>query len=115
MRHTQVSPDSSHRLLTRGFRGRESATTVVEILGIATTLLLVYDDTARTSKLELKMMNFGHSFALPDGQTLKHNVPWDGSSESFDGHKRARCSHVVGNLKVKKRSQKVERGRAKTR
>jgi hypothetical protein len=30
------------------------------------------------------MMNFGHSFALPDGQTLKHNVPWDGSSESFE-------------------------------
>ena len=53
---------------------------------VRSTLLLVYDDTARTSKLELKMMNFGQSYALPDGQTLQHCVAWDGTE---GGHEDA--------------------------
>ena len=51
---------------------------------VRSTLLLVYDDTSRASKLELKMMNFGYSYALPEGQTLQHAVPWDRTEASHE-------------------------------
>lgn len=55
---------------------------------LRSTLLLVYDDALLGSKqptVELKMMNFGFSYALPDSTPdLTHDQPWDGSSDSHD-------------------------------
>ena len=54
---------------------------------LRTTLLMVFDDTARTSKVELKMMNFGDAYALPAGEQLDHTAAWDGSATSHaDGY-----------------------------
>jgi len=46
---------------------------------VRTTMLLVYDDAAK-AKMELKMMNFGSSHALPNGERLDHTAPWDGTA-----------------------------------
>ena len=46
-------------------------------------LLLLFDDAAR-DKVELKMINFGFSYALPDGQTTAHMDAWDGSATSHE-------------------------------
>ena len=51
---------------------------------LRTTLLLVYDDASREDKLELKMMNFGFSYAIPNGGTIEHLDPWDGSAASHE-------------------------------
>ena len=42
--------------------------------------MLVYDDAARTDRLELKMMNYASSYALGEGETVTHVDPWDGTS-----------------------------------
>jgi hypothetical protein len=51
---------------------------------LRTTLLFVYDDASRSEFAELKMMNFGASYALPEGgeSVVRHDVAWDGSKES---------------------------------
>jgi len=55
---------------------------------LRTRLLFVYDDEARTTRLELKMMNFAFSYELPaDAPDLNHTDQWDGTSESHaDGY-----------------------------
>ena len=52
-------------------------------------LLLVYDDGAkggsRGESTELKMMNFGFSYKLPDeAPPITHAAAWDGSAESHE-------------------------------
>lgn len=43
-------------------------------------MLFVYDDANR-SKVQVKIMNFGASFALPEGERgLAHDAPWDGTA-----------------------------------
>ena len=44
---------------------------------VRSTLLLVYDDVARSTKLELKMMNFGLSFPLSDAEIAPLTAPLD--------------------------------------
>jgi len=46
---------------------------------LRSSLLLFYDDASRLDKLELKMINFGFSYHLPEGQTTDHTQPWDGT------------------------------------
>jgi len=47
---------------------------------LRTTMLFVYDDANR-SKVQVKIMNFGASFALPEGERgLAHDAPWDGTA-----------------------------------
>ena len=51
-------------------------------------MLLVYDDAVVGSKqpgVELKLMNFGSSYALPEGVAdAAHDTSWDGSAESHE-------------------------------
>lgn len=52
-------------------------------------LLLIYDDEARTSRIELKMRDFAFSYplpegSLPEGATLTHSAPWEGTAESHE-------------------------------
>jgi len=51
---------------------------------VRSSLLLFYDDVARLEKLELKMINFGFSYALPEGQSTDHLQPWDGTAENHE-------------------------------
>ena len=51
---------------------------------VRTTMLLVYDDAARLEKLELKIMNFAASYTLPEGTTVTHTAPWDGSEQDHE-------------------------------
>lgn len=51
---------------------------------LRSTLLMVYDDAART-KLELKMVSFGDSFAAADGETVSHDaLGWSGTTGSHE-------------------------------
>lgn len=51
---------------------------------LRSTLLMVYDDAART-KLELKMVGFGDSFAVADGETASHDsLGWNGTAGSHE-------------------------------
>ena len=51
---------------------------------LRSTLLLVYDDAART-KVELRMINFGFSYPLPEGApAATHTAKWDGSAASHE-------------------------------
>ena len=43
-------------------------------------LLFVYDDAAREELMECKMMNFIWSYAAPEGVSLSHDSPWDGTA-----------------------------------
>jgi len=52
---------------------------------LRTTLLLVYDDDARDERLELKMMNFGFSYALSPGEeAITHQSAWDGTASCHE-------------------------------
>ena len=51
---------------------------------LRTWLLMVYDDEARVPSLELKLMNFPFSYALPEGATLTHTEPWDGTADCHE-------------------------------
>jgi len=51
---------------------------------LRTTLLLIYDDADRETKLELKLMNFGSSYAVPEGQSVTHTAEWDGTVASHE-------------------------------
>ena len=51
---------------------------------LRSSILIVYDDTDRTEKLELKLINFGFSYAVPDGTSVTHTAPWDGSASSHE-------------------------------
>ena len=52
---------------------------------LRSTLLFVYDDAARTEHMELKMMNFGSSYAISDGAAaLTHKSVWDGRPASHE-------------------------------
>ena len=51
---------------------------------LRTCMLLTYDDTRRTEVLDLKLVDFGASYALPAGETLTHTAPWDGTSTSHE-------------------------------
>ena len=55
---------------------------------LRSTLLLVYDDAARDELIELKIMNFGSCYGMPEGSApLDHTQTWDGTSESnADGY-----------------------------
>jgi hypothetical protein len=50
---------------------------------LRSTLLLLFDDDDRT-KVELRMINFGFSYALPEGQTTMHTEAWGGSADSHE-------------------------------
>ena len=51
---------------------------------LRSTLLMVYDDAART-KLELKMVSFGDSFAAADGEAVSHDtLGWSGAAGSHE-------------------------------
>ena len=51
---------------------------------VRTTLLLVYDDANR-EKVELKMINFGFSYMIPEGaRGVSHNAEWSGSSDDHE-------------------------------
>ena len=39
---------------------------------------------ARIDKLEVKLMNFGHSYALAEGETVDHTAAWDGTRQSHE-------------------------------
>ena len=56
---------------------------------LRSTLLLVYDDASRGHEeplMECKIMNFGSSYALPEGKegTVTHTAEWDGTAESHE-------------------------------
>jgi hypothetical protein len=51
---------------------------------LRSTLLLVYDDAARTARLELKMMNFPSCYELPAGASVNHTSAWDGTAECHE-------------------------------
>jgi hypothetical protein len=51
---------------------------------LRTTMLLVFDDAHRSKGVDLKIMNFGSSYALPPSMTVKHTEPWDGTAESHE-------------------------------
>jgi len=48
---------------------------------LRSSLLLFYDDSARMERLELKMINFAFSYALPAEQTTTHDIEWNGTPE----------------------------------
>ena len=49
---------------------------------LRSSLLLLFDDAAR-DKVELKMINFSFSYALPEGApSATHTAAWDGSAGS---------------------------------
>ena len=51
---------------------------------VRSSLLLMYDDANR-EHLEMKIMNFGFSQAIPDEDPpLTHTAPWDGTPESHE-------------------------------
>ena len=43
-------------------------------------MLLVFDDAHRDKGVELKIMNFGSSYALPEGVSVTHREPWAGTA-----------------------------------
>jgi hypothetical protein len=43
-------------------------------------MLLVFDDAHRDKGVELKIMNFGSSYALPEGMIVTHTEPWAGTA-----------------------------------
>ena len=47
-------------------------------------MLLVFDDAHRAKGVDLKIMNFGSSYALPPSMTVKHTEPWDGTAECHE-------------------------------
>ena len=49
-----------------------------------TVACLCGQDAARLTKLEFKIMNFASSYALPEGQTITHSEPWDGTAEHHE-------------------------------
>jgi hypothetical protein len=51
---------------------------------LRTTMLLVFDDAHRSKGVDLKIMNFGSSYALPPSMTVKHTEPWDGTAECHE-------------------------------
>jgi hypothetical protein len=51
---------------------------------LRTTMLLVFDDAHRAKGVDLKIMNFGSSYALPQSMTVKHTEPWDGTAECHE-------------------------------
>merc|ERR1712216_473250 len=52
---------------------------------LRSTLLFVYDDASREELVELKIMNFGSSYEVPDGTpSLTHVEAWNGSRDSHE-------------------------------
>ena len=47
---------------------------------VRSTMLLVFDDAHRDKGVELKIMNFGSSYALPEGVSVTHTEPWAGTA-----------------------------------
>ena len=47
-------------------------------------LLLTYDDANREAKCELKMINFGASYEVPNRGTVDHSKGWDGQAASHE-------------------------------
>ena len=45
-------------------------------------IMLTYDDANHMEHVNLKLMNFEHCYALPEGQTITHVDPWDGTANS---------------------------------
>jgi len=51
---------------------------------LRTTILFIYDDAARETKLDVKLTEFAESYALPEGESITHTAPWDGSAASHE-------------------------------
>ena len=67
----------------------ERSTFFKEHIFLRSTMLLVYDDAARATRLELKMTNFGASYRLPEyvlhkSTPIDHAAPWDGQAGSHE-------------------------------
>ena len=72
---------SSFLLKLRTFAAALSRSPVFPTLSfLRSTLLFVYDDAARESKIEMKITNVGASYALSDEGRITHVEPWDGSA-----------------------------------
>ncbi len=51
---------------------------------LRTTMLLVFDDAHRDTSVDLKIMNFSSSYALPKDVRVTHTDPWDGTAECHE-------------------------------
>ena len=68
-------------------------------------MLFVYDDAARSTKLELKMMNFGASYALPEGERIDHLAPWDGTQSCHEDGYMMGLQSLIRVMKVIMRAE----------
>ncbi|KOO20850.1 calcium calmodulin-dependent protein kinase kinase 1 [Chrysochromulina tobinii] len=50
---------------------------------LRTTLLFVYDDANRAN-VQIRIMNFSAAYALPEGEAVSHDVPWDSTAECHE-------------------------------
>ena len=51
---------------------------------LRTTILLVFDAAARKNGVELKIMNFMSSYAVPESAIMTHEGEWDGTAECHE-------------------------------
>ena len=50
---------------------------------LRTTLLCVYDD-ANHANVQIRIMNFSAAYALPEGEAVCHDVPWDSTARCHE-------------------------------